>query len=159
MATVDSGRLAEPYWYADSPLTTPEPSRPFAGRPPKGEDAVPAPGVIVPDAPVEVPGRPGVHRLREIARDGLTVLLAGGDHERLTTAARAATDAPVTVLGLERIDRSGVLAAALRPAPGEAWLIRPDAHIAAVLPGADPATLTAAVRRSVGLVSDRPSRA
>jgi 3-(3-hydroxy-phenyl)propionate hydroxylase len=151
MATVDSGRLAEPYWYAESPLTTPEPSRPFAGRPPKGEDAVPAPGVIVPDAPVEVPGRPGVHRLREIARDGLTVLVAGGGHEGLTAAARAATDAPVTVLGLERIDRSGVLAAALRPAPGEAWLIRPDAHIAAVLPGAGPAALTAAVRRSVGL--------
>uniref|UniRef100_UPI000DE4E35F FAD-dependent monooxygenase n=1 Tax=Nonomuraea lactucae TaxID=2249762 RepID=UPI000DE4E35F len=33
-AAVDSGRLAEPFWYVDSPLTTPDPSRPFAGRPP-----------------------------------------------------------------------------------------------------------------------------
>src|SRR5205823_10162163 len=35
-ARVDSGRLAEPFWYVDSPLTTPDPARPFAGRPPRG---------------------------------------------------------------------------------------------------------------------------
>jgi 3-(3-hydroxy-phenyl)propionate hydroxylase len=29
---VDSGRMAEPFWYVDSPLTTPDPARPFAGR-------------------------------------------------------------------------------------------------------------------------------
>jgi len=140
---VDSGRFAEPYWYVDSPLTTPEPSRPFAGRPPKGQDPVPAPGVIVPDGPV--PGRRGV-RLREVVRNGFTVLLSGADHEPFARAARAATPAPVTVLGLE----PGPLADALRAVPGEAWLIRPDAHIAAVLPGATPERLAAAVRRSLG---------
>ena len=35
-AHVDSGRLAEPFWYVDSPLTTPDPTRPFGGRPPRG---------------------------------------------------------------------------------------------------------------------------
>src|SRR5690606_37928628 len=30
---VDSGRLAEPFWYVDSPLTVPDGTRPFAGRP------------------------------------------------------------------------------------------------------------------------------
>ncbi len=32
-AAVDSGRLAEPFWYTTSPLTTPDPRRPFGGRP------------------------------------------------------------------------------------------------------------------------------
>ena len=143
MASVDSGRFAEPYWYSDSPLTTPEPSRPFAGRPPKGEDAVPGPGVIVPDAVMKA-GR----RFRELVRDGFTVLLAGrDDHGSFERAARTATEAPVTVLGLDRID---ALAPALGADPGEAWLIRPDAHIAAVLPGATPERLETAVRRALG---------
>jgi len=142
-ATVDSGRFAEPYWYVDSPLTTPEPTRPFAGRPPKGQDAVPAPGVIVPDAPVNLPG---ASRIREVVRDGFTVLLAGrDDHDAFASAARTATGAPVTVLGLER-----ALGDALRAVPGDAWLIRPDAHIAAVLPAATPERLATAVRRALG---------
>jgi len=79
---VDSGRLAEPYWYIDSPLTTPEPTRPFSGRPPKGHAPIPAPGVIVPDAPVKVALRPDVVRLRQVVRGGLTLLVCGdGDHE------------------------------------------------------------------------------
>jgi pentachlorophenol monooxygenase/3-(3-hydroxy-phenyl)propionate hydroxylase len=143
MADVDSGRFAEPYWYVDSPLTTPEPGRPFAGRPPKGEDAAPGPGVIVPDAPMTTGG---VRRLRELVREGFTVLLAGrDDHESFERAGRTVTDAPVTVLSLER-----ALAAALGAVPGEAWLIRPDAHIAAVLPAATPERLTTALRRALG---------
>ena len=55
---VDSGRLAEPYWYPESPLVTPDPTRSPPVRPPKGEYPLPAPGVIVPDFPVMVPGRP-----------------------------------------------------------------------------------------------------
>jgi pentachlorophenol monooxygenase/3-(3-hydroxy-phenyl)propionate hydroxylase len=142
-AAVDSGRLAEPYWYAGSPLTTPEPSRPFAGRPPKGEDATPAPGVIVPDVPVSVPG---AGRLREVVRGGFTVLLAGRtDGAALGHAARAATRAPVTVLDLDPA-AAGLLGAE----PGDAWLIRPDAHIAAMLPGATPERLATAVRRALG---------
>jgi 3-(3-hydroxy-phenyl)propionate hydroxylase len=140
---VDSGRLAEPYWYVDSPLTTPERSRPFPGRPPRGQDAVPAPGVIVPDGPVTAPG---ATRLREVVRNGFTVLLAGRTgHDAVTRAARAVTAAPVTVLGLEP-----PLADALRAEPGDAWLIRPDAHIAAALPAATPGRVAAALRRALG---------
>ncbi|MDN3352114.1 FAD-dependent monooxygenase [Actinomadura sp. DC4] len=142
-AAVDSGRFAEPYWYVDSPLTTPEPSRPFPGRPPKGQDAVPAPGVIVPDGPVRE--QAGL-RLREVVRNGLTVLLADReDHGAFARAARAATGAPVTVLGL-----GPELAGALRAEPGDVWLVRPDAHIAAALPAATPGRLAAAVRRALG---------
>jgi pentachlorophenol monooxygenase/3-(3-hydroxy-phenyl)propionate hydroxylase len=148
-AAVDSGRFAEPYWYVDSPLTTPEPSRPFAGRPPKGQDAVPVPGVIVPDAPLSVPG---ASRLGEVVRNGFTVLLAGrDDHDAFEHAARTATGAPVTLLGLDP-----PLGDILHAIPGDAWLIRPDAHIAAVLPDATPERLAAAVRRALGCaLSDR----
>ncbi|WP_460778534.1 FAD-dependent monooxygenase, partial [Nocardiopsis nanhaiensis] len=48
---VDSGRLAEPFWYTDSALTTACPERPFGGRPPRGQAPAPCPGVILPDAP------------------------------------------------------------------------------------------------------------
>jgi pentachlorophenol monooxygenase/3-(3-hydroxy-phenyl)propionate hydroxylase len=74
------------------------------------------------------------------------VLLAGrDDHDAFASAARTATGAPVTVLGLER-----ALGDALRAVPGDAWLIRPDAHIAAVLPAATPERLATAVRRALG---------
>ncbi|RCV48091.1 FAD-dependent monooxygenase, partial [Marinitenerispora sediminis] len=62
-ALVDSGRLFEPFWYVDSPLTTPDPGRPFGGRPERGAVPAPCPGVLVPDAVVEAPGV-GVTRLR-----------------------------------------------------------------------------------------------
>ncbi|WP_406277542.1 FAD-dependent monooxygenase [Embleya sp. NBC_00896] len=166
--TVDSGRLAEPFWYVDSPLTTPAPHRPFGGRPAKGQLCVPAPGVIVPDVRVRVPGHDEPVRLREVVREGFTLLLAtaGGpvdpaaapstDHddawaESLAAAARAASTAPVTVL---RLDGHGAEADPARPrdlpaVPGEAWLIRPDAHIAAILPDARAGDVTVAVRRAL----------
>ncbi|MFI6478879.1 FAD-dependent monooxygenase [Nonomuraea sp. NPDC050663] len=120
---VDSGRLAEPYWYVGSPLTTPEPSRPFEGRPPKGAMPPPAPGVLMPlrDA-----------RLRKVARTGFTLLRGPGCPPDLARE-------PVTVLdGVEG------------PAPGEAWLLRPDAHIAAILPGATAETVARALRTALG---------
>jgi hypothetical protein len=99
------------------------------------------------ESPLSLPGRPDVRRLREVVRDGLTVLLAGReDHKPFERAARAVTGAPVAVLGLE----GGAVADALGADPGDAWLIRPDAHIAAVLPEATPGRLAAAVRRTLG---------
>jgi len=148
-AQVDSGRLAEPYWYVDSPLTTPCRHRPFPGRPPKGEVPVPAPGVLVPDAPVRLPGG-GAGRLRQLVRDGLLVLVpegypaAGG-----AAAVAAATPAPARVLALADLDPDGTLREALAAAPGEVWLIRPDGHIAAVLPDPTPATVAGAVKRAL----------
>ncbi|NUU21808.1 MAG: pentachlorophenol monooxygenase, partial [Streptomycetaceae bacterium] len=157
--TVDSGRLAEPFWYVDSPLTTPSAHRPFAGRPAKGQPCAPAPGVILPDVPVRLPGRTAPHRLREIVRDGFTLLLATGRGaeadddvwaKSLAAAASTATAAPVTTLPIAAIDIDDALHATLAAVPGEAWLIRPDAHIAAVLPAARPEDVTAAVRRALG---------
>jgi 3-(3-hydroxy-phenyl)propionate hydroxylase len=53
-ADVDSGRFAEPFWYIDSPLTTPHAERTFPGRPPPGEQPPTVPGVLVPDAPIRI---------------------------------------------------------------------------------------------------------
>ncbi|MBN6038936.1 FAD-dependent monooxygenase [Amycolatopsis sp. 195334CR] len=142
-AQVDSGRLAEPFWYVDSPLTTPDPRRPFDGRPPRGGVPRAGPGVLLPDAPVVVPGA-GPTRARALARDGFLVL---------TTVE---VDSPVRVLKLAEIDPDGALTAALGARPGEIWLVRPDAHIAAVL--TDPAELTVALDRATCRYSGPVSR-
>jgi 3-(3-hydroxy-phenyl)propionate hydroxylase len=55
---------------------------------------------------------------------------------------------PVSVLRLADLDRTGAGRAALGSRPGESWLIRPDGHIAAVLP--DPAAVPAAAVRALG---------
>ncbi|MGW4421417.1 FAD-dependent monooxygenase [Streptosporangium sp. NPDC004631] len=147
LVKVDSGRLAEPFWYVDSPLTVPDPSRPFAGRPPSGSAPPPAPGVLVPDVRVGVRGRPEVRRLREIVRGGLLVLLEEGlDAEEVHLAVKEATDVPLQVHAIRDLG-GGVLSGALRSRPGEAWLIRPDGHVAAVLWQPDAAALAGVVDR------------
>ncbi|MCK9868660.1 FAD-dependent monooxygenase [Nocardiopsis dassonvillei] len=137
-ARVDSGRLAEPFWYTDSSLTTPCPERPFGGRPPRGQAPAPCPGVVLPDAPVDLSGDLPVDlsgadapaRLRPLLREGLTLLVGatpeGADPdaflEGVRAAARGATPAPVTALYLDRIDTTGALTRALVPEPGQVWL-------------------------------------
>jgi hypothetical protein len=145
-AQVDSGRLAEPFWYVDSPLTTPDPRRPFAGRPPRGEVPAPAPGVLVPDCPVTVPGRPDVTRLRELARSGLTVLLG---EDAPSPPGPWPRDVPVAVYRMRDLDPGPTLREALGARPDEAWLLRPDAHVAAVV--TSPADLARAVARALAL--------
>ncbi len=142
-AQVDSGRLAEPFWYIDSPLTTTDPTRPFPGRPPRGQAPEPAPGVLVPDCPVNVPGRPDLHRLRQLARHGLTLLL-GPDAPDVPTPVG---DPPLAVHRIDKLDPSGALTNVLGARPNEMWLLRPDAHVAAVL--TDPALLPAALSRVI----------
>ncbi len=143
---VDSGRLAEPYWYVSSPLTTPDPTRPFPGRPPRGEAPATVPGVLVPDVPVRLAERPEVGRLRQIVRDGILVLTTEGvDSGVVAAALKEVTDAPHRVLSLADID--GPVAAVLDARPGEAWVIRPDGHVAAVLPAPTARTVRAATRR------------
>ncbi|MEV4106367.1 FAD-dependent monooxygenase [Nonomuraea sp. NPDC049695] len=142
MAEVDSGRFAEPYWYVDSPLTTPEPTRPFGGRPPKGALCGPAPGVILPD--MRLPGG----RLRELCRDGFLLLLGEMCDSRLFAQVLGkVTTAPLAVRGLAEIDG---LAERLGAGPDEAWLIRPDSHIAAIIPHAGPESVADAFRRALG---------
>jgi pentachlorophenol monooxygenase/3-(3-hydroxy-phenyl)propionate hydroxylase len=151
VAAVDSGRFAEPFWYVDSPLTTPDPARPFPGRPARGETPPVVPGVLIPDVPIRVAAEPGVTRLREIARDGLLALVCeGADPGAVERAVRDATDAPVCVHALADLDIEGVLRDALLAERGEAWLVRPDGHVAAVVAGGDLGEVGRAVRRSLG---------
>ncbi|MFI6292122.1 FAD-dependent monooxygenase [Nonomuraea sp. NPDC050790] len=141
---VDSGRFAEPYWYVDSPLTTP--GRPFGGRPPRGQSPAPAPGVILPDCPV--PGG----RLRELCRNGFLLLLGEMcDSGLFAQILGKVTTAPLAVRELAEIDGTGALTETLGAAPGEAWLVRPDAHIAAIIPHAGTGQVTAAVSRALRL--------
>jgi 3-(3-hydroxy-phenyl)propionate hydroxylase len=145
---VDSGRMYEPFWYIDSPLTTPNPSRPFPGRPARGQVLPPLPGVIVPDLPITHPERPEACHLRDIARDGILILVAAeviaGD--TLVFVAKL-TAAPVRTVAMRNLTPNGSLAAILSAQPGEAWVIRPDCHIAAVIPVTDRALLAGAIRR------------
>jgi 3-(3-hydroxy-phenyl)propionate hydroxylase len=138
---VDSGRLCEPFWYVDSPVVVPDPARPFAGRPDRGDVPAPAPGVLVPDCPVSGPA--GIVRLRQLARrGGLTVLLGDGAAEPAPPAGFAAD---VTVHRMHDLDAD--LSAMLGAGPDELWLLRPDAYVAAVV--SDEAALHAAMRRAV----------
>jgi pentachlorophenol monooxygenase/3-(3-hydroxy-phenyl)propionate hydroxylase len=153
-AHVNSGRLAEPFWYHESPLTTPDPTRPFGGRPPRGAVPPAGPGVLVPDVPLHgessfstrrivvsgTAGRPA--RLRELARDGFLVLLTEGADPAVADAAARAVAAPVRVAPLDP-----AVAAALGARPGEAWVLRPDAHVAAIVQTAD---LETALCRALG---------
>ncbi|MBW0114796.1 FAD-dependent monooxygenase [Pseudonocardia abyssalis] len=141
-ARVDSGRLSEPYWYVDSPLTTPSADRPFTGRPPRGQVPPAGPGVLLPDAPVTAPGG----RIRALARDGFLLLTA----DAVPGAAEEAVGAggPVRVLALPDVDPDGTLGAALAARPGEVWVVRPDAHVAAVLVHPTAEQIAAALHRA-----------
>lgn len=148
-AEVDSGRLAEPFWYVDSPLTTADPRRPFGGRPERGTTPPPGPGILVPDVPVRVAGRPEIGRLRELARTGVLVLTAEGTGVPvIAEAVTRATPAPATVLAAA--DADGSLTGALGMRAGEVWVVRPDAHVAATLADAGPGDVAAAIRRLLG---------
>jgi hypothetical protein len=134
-AEVDSGRLAEPFWYVDSPLTTPDERRPFPGRPPRGDVPVPAPGVLVPDCPVTVAGRPEVARLRQLVREGITVLV--GDDAPAPSLPETLGLPPVGVHRIRDLDDGPTLREALGARPDEVWVVRPDGHVAAVLTRAE----------------------
>ena len=135
---VNSGKLAEPYWYVDSPLTT---GRPPAGFP-TGPDALrpPVAGVLCPDGPIA-----GGGRLRTLFGTAMTVLTCGlslPDHE---------AEGPV---GHYAIDRDPVLVEALCAYHGWCAVVRPDGHLAAVLDRPDGRSLTTALQRARGLALD-----
>jgi 3-(3-hydroxy-phenyl)propionate hydroxylase len=155
-AEVDSGRFAEPFWYIDSPLTTPH-ARTIPGRPPPGEPPPTVPGVLVPDAPIRITEEREVGRLRELVREGLLVLTTEGiDPAEAAATLCSVTSAPARTLGLSAIDIDGMLAAALQAQPHEAWLIRPDGHVAAVVADAG-AELRAATERCLGADTVAPA--
>ena len=97
--------------------------------------------MLVPDLAVQWNGRQT--RLRAIACDGFLLLTTG------EFAPQTDVGLPVTVASMHDLDPSGDLAAALVARAGESWLIRPDAHIAAVLDATDHDGIVAALRRAV----------
>jgi hypothetical protein len=125
--------LAEPFWYVDSRLTTPDPRRPFVGRPPKGHVPPPGPGVLAPDHPLPHPVA-GATRLRRLLREGVTVLL--GEHVHVEPPG-----GPVPVASYRFDSLAPGLAGVFGARPDEAWVVRPDAHVAAVLDDPRPADL------------------
>ncbi len=143
-AEIDSGKLAEPFWYTGSPLTTPThrfpqfPTEPGVARPP-------VPGVLCPDARLDR----GV-RLRELVGPGFVVLTHWCRWRPADEWERAIAGRPVA-LDEEEDDH---LAAALALRPRWVAIVRPDGHLAAVL--AEPADgpigplVTAALRRATG---------
>ncbi|MFC4055299.1 FAD-dependent monooxygenase [Actinomadura syzygii] len=138
---IDSGRLAEPYWYLDSPLTTP--SGPGEGFPREaGAVRPPVPGVICPDGPCVVSGAPT--RLRRLFGTSFVVLTARRH------ADRPVTDVPHEIHSLDDIDAEGVLRTALRAGTDSVHVVRPDGHLAAVLPSFAPDALAAALHRACG---------
>ncbi|HEX6257519.1 MAG TPA: FAD-dependent monooxygenase [Euzebyales bacterium] len=146
-AQVNSGRLAEPFWYLDSPLTTP--AGPTDDFPREAAVARPVvPGVLCPDAPCRPAAQPGVTRLRELFGDAF-VLLLNADDARPDVSGVAC---PVTShrLGDLAGDHGKVLADVLDLAAGEALVVRPDGHIAAVVEACDGAAIVAAVERACG---------
>src|SRR5262249_32421241 len=156
---------AEPFWYTASPLTTPDPRRPLTGRPPRGAVPPPGPGILVPDIPIFAAERAGAGTLRTHAREGFVLLCASGAGvaaaRRAAAAAAgvaggggaaAAVAAPVRVLDAAALPDSGAaLAHAGLAGPGEVWVIRPDAHAAAVLHDPGRVEVAAALRRALGL--------
>ncbi|PKB33458.1 FAD-dependent monooxygenase [Pseudonocardia alni] len=175
-ARVDSGRLAEPFWYVDSALTTADARRPFAGRPARGEVPPAGPGVLVPDAPVRSPAGPG--RLRALARDGFLLLTGPLADADAVAAAAAGAPGPVRVLALAELDgrtgtgaldedgdedgdgdgdgRGPTVTAALAARPDEVWLLRPDAHVAAVLAAPSRDDVAAALARATARGTTAP---
>ncbi|WP_017622578.1 FAD-dependent monooxygenase [Nocardiopsis chromatogenes] len=145
---IDSGKLAEPFRYADSPLTTP------AGPvPPQARPEAPAPGDICPDAlctPADAAKGPRV-RLRSLFGPGFTVI--AHKEADAAAAARECTGLPADVapLALERVDTSGAAADALGHPQGTVFAVRPDAHLCAVLPpGTPPGRVRSAIERACG---------
>ncbi len=150
-AQVDSGRLAEPFWYCGSPLTTPDPRRPAVTRPARGHVPPAGPGVLIPDVPVHTPEGPS--RLRALARDGFLLLAGTGTDVAALRRTVAGVDRRTRVLALADIDQDGAVAEALAAESGELWVVRPDAYVAAVLVHPTHAMVTAALTRATATVT------
>ncbi|MCP2260167.1 3-(3-hydroxy-phenyl)propionate hydroxylase [Streptoalloteichus tenebrarius] len=144
---IDSGRLAEPFWYVDSPLTTPPSAREVAAFPrAPGAARPPLPGVLCPDAPLA-----GGWRLRQVLGPHFTVLTSLTAGQSVLSGDPGSPTAPPT--RLVRLPERG-LAEELRLGPASFALVRPDGHLAAVrhdvAADAAEAELAAALRRATG---------
>jgi 2-polyprenyl-6-methoxyphenol hydroxylase-like FAD-dependent oxidoreductase len=131
---VNSGRLAQPFSYAGSPIVAPGPDDP----------SLPRHGEVAPDAPLSD------GRLRRLLGDGFVVLLAG---EGPAVSALARSAPPIEGRVLAPDDATGAVAAIYAPRGPRGWIIRPDGHLAdsaALDAPADLAGLLARLPRAVG---------
>jgi 3-(3-hydroxy-phenyl)propionate hydroxylase len=135
---VNSGRLSQPFSYADSPIVVAD----------ERNAPIPAMGSVAPDAPCRSLDQAGVTRLRELfGNDFVALVVMGSSREAATAAIRASRlawpapcrivaigpDGPlagVTVLD----DEHGEIREAYGAAGSSAYLIRPDGHLAAWVP-------------------------
>jgi 2-polyprenyl-6-methoxyphenol hydroxylase-like FAD-dependent oxidoreductase len=150
IAEVDSGRLYEPFWYVDSPLTTRAPGRVLHGRPERGQPVDPVPGTVLPDQEVEgslEESEPHA-RLRQQIHRSFTVLSDNPDEVKLPKGL------PVAVAELAKVDPHASLRRALDLGERPVHLvIRPDGHIAAIIED-DDGQVPLALQRSLGLLSE-----
>ncbi|MGQ0837584.1 FAD-dependent monooxygenase [Actinokineospora sp.] len=136
-AEINSGKLAEPFWYLDSPLTTPAAADDLAAFPTDpGLPRPPLPGVLCPDAQLPNGGR---------LRDGLAARFT------VLAAPHAEVGIPVTTPDATVLRLPADVADLLRLGGDGAAVVRPDGYLAAVLPADQlPAGLTGALRRAAG---------
>lgn len=155
-AGVDSGKLAEPFWYLDSPLTTVDGTADDFPRAAAVDRPI-VPGVLCPDGPCRVDGRPQVTRLRQLFADGVVVLVHAADDGAMGAAA-SRVPAPTSVhrLGDLADDGGAALATALEAPVGSATVVRPDGHIAARVDAADATGARRAIRRACGHPATTP---
>jgi pentachlorophenol monooxygenase/3-(3-hydroxy-phenyl)propionate hydroxylase len=92
-------------------------------------------------------------RLRAIARDGFLLLVGPAVDLALVREAAADARGPVHALALDEIDAGGAVREGLAARPDEVWVIRPDAHVAAVLTAPGAGDVAAALRRARGEVA------
>ncbi|HXS64865.1 MAG TPA: FAD-dependent monooxygenase [Streptosporangiaceae bacterium] len=143
---IDSGKLAEPFWYTDSPLTTPGPALARFPTGP-GEPRPPVPGVLCPDGPALTSGGQAT-RLRKFFSQKIVILTEKAETQAAIREIAAVK--PVAVYALAELDPTGTLRKALEATDDSVSVVRPDGHLAAVLPRFERAELEAALGRAIG---------
>ncbi len=135
---VNSGRLSQPFSYADSPIVVAD----------ERNAPIPAMGSVAPDAPCRSVDHAKVTRLRELFGSGFVALLVIGSPREAATAAirasRLAWPAPCRIVAVGAdgplagvtvlVDSEGEIREAYGEAGSSAYLIRPDGHLAAWIP-------------------------
>jgi 3-(3-hydroxy-phenyl)propionate hydroxylase len=135
---VNSGRLAQPFTYATSPIVVAD----------ERDPALPPIGSVAPDGACRSLGGTAVSRLRDLfGTRFVALLLTGLPREAATTAIRAsrlawAAPCEVVAIGPDKplagvtvlADPEGEIHRAYGAAGPSAFLIRPDGHIAARIP-------------------------
>lgn len=133
---VNSGRLSVPTSYRDSPLSTPD----------RGWQGGVAPGAVFRDAPLSASAW-----LSEALRPGLPVVLSHGeDGAALTPDGAHWANAPCGEAGRGDAD---LFVSRYGTEPGDAYVLRPDGHVAARFRHATRADVTRAIERLEGRAS------